>query len=225
MPQNRFFVPDIDRPILSEEEWRHIKVMRLHEGQMFELVDGKGTIALASLTGKTIRIHESTKEKEGQPLIIAQGIPRLNKLDVVLEKGCELGMTEIVLFTGDLSEKTSISENQQRRFEMILINAMKQSGRLFLPKITITPDLESIAKKHSDKTLLFGDVNKEATPLIKLDLKEGVVFFVGPEKGFSKNEEMKLRSFDAKGVSLSPHILRTETAPLAALAIISQMRL
>lgn len=225
MPQNRFFVSDISNPVLSEEEWKHIKVMRLHDGEVFELVDGKGSIALASLASKNITIHESTKEKESAPLIIAQAIPRLNRIDIILEKGCELGMTEIILFVGDQSEKTSISDNQKRRFETILINAMKQSGRLYLPRITIAEDMESIAKRHKDKTLLFGDVSKEALPLVKHDLKEGIVFFVGPEKGFSESEEKRMRELGAKGVSLSPHILRTDTAPLAALAIISQARL
>ncbi len=225
MPQNRFFVSDISNPVLSEEEWKHIKVMRLHDGEVFELVDGKGSIALASLAGKNITIHESTKEKESAPLIIAQAFPRLNRIDIILEKGCELGMTEIILFVGDLSEKTSISDNQKRRFETILINAMKQSGRLYLPRITLAEDMESIAIGNKDKTLLFGDVSKEARPLVKYDLKEGIVFFVGPEKGFSESEEKRMRELGAKGVSLSPHILRTDTAPLAALAIISQARL
>ena len=225
MPQNRFFVSDIGHPVLSEEEWKHFKVMRLHDGEVFELVDGKGSIALASLADKNITVHESTKEKESSPLIIAQAIPRLNRIDIILEKGCELGMTEILLFAGELSEKTSISENQHRRFETILINAMKQSGRLYLPKMTIVEDIESIVSSHKDKSLLFGDITPGITPLIKQDLKEGIVFFVGPEKGFTKNETKRLKDLGANGVSLSPYILRTDTAPLAALAIISQSRL
>lgn len=225
MPQNRFFVSDINHPVLSEEEWKHIKVMRLRDGEVFELVDGKGSIAIASLSGKNVTVHELTKEKEEIPLIIAQAIPRLNRIDIILEKGCELGMTEILLFAGDHSEKTTISENQHKRFETILINAMKQSGRLYLPKIHFIKDIETIAAHHKDKTLLFGDVSKESIPLLKQDLKQGVVFFVGPEKGFSDDEEKRLRDLGAKGVSLSPYILRTDTAPLAALAIISQSRM
>lgn len=225
MPQNRFFVSDINHPVLSIEEQKHIKVMRLHDGQVFELIDGKGSIALASFSGKNLTIHECTKEKEPPPLIIVQGIPRLNRIDIILEKGCELGMTEIIFYAAELSEKTAISENQFKRFETILINAMKQSGRLYLPKITLMNELESIVQKNGDKSQFYGDVGKEALPLIKYDLKGGIVFYVGPEKGFSDSEEKKLKSFNVKGVSLSQNVLRTDTAPLAALAIISQMRL
>ncbi|MFN4174307.1 MAG: RsmE family RNA methyltransferase, partial [Parachlamydiaceae bacterium] len=156
---------------------------------------------------------------------IVQGIPRLNRIYIILEKGCELGMTEIIFYAAELSEKTAISENQFKRFETILINAMKQSGRLYLPKITLMNELESIVQKNGDKSQFYGDVGKEALPLIKYDLKGGIVFYVGPEKGFSDSEEKKLKSFNVKGVSLSQNVLRTDTAPLAALAIISQMRL
>ena len=223
MPQNRFYVEDLSYPELSDSELSHMKVMRLRDGETFELVDGKGHLAIASFHNGALTLHESHHSAPSAPLIIAQGMPHLNKFELILEKGCELGMTEIIFFVGDLSEKDSINEKQLDRCRKILISAMKQSGRLYLPQISVSP-LPDILDAHKDKLLLFGDTQKQAPPLLKQDASRPLIFFVGPEKGFSESEEQWLRK-NAQGVSLSPNILRTETAPLAALAIISQMRL
>ena len=221
MPHDRFYVENLLHPQFSEEEFKHFKVMRIREGETFELVNGKGELAIASYEKNNLQIHSITKEKEPVSLRIAQAIPKINRLDVILEKGCELGMTELILYPGDLSEKTDLSPNQLKRAHSILLSAMKQSGRLYLPKLTLGDSISTL--KSLPTPTFFGDTNPAAPSLLSLVKPplNHVLFYIGPEKGFSHKEVDHLITLGAKGVKLSPHILRTDTAPLAALAILS----
>ncbi len=221
MPSDRFFVKDIHNPILSEDENRHFKVMRIREGELFELVDGKGHLANAYKKGDQLIVDHLEKATEPRPSIIAQALPKANRLDVILEKGCELGMTELILFPGENSEKFDLSPHQIKRAETILISAMKQSGRLYLPKLTLAKPLYQWKKPALPA--FFGDTDPNAPFFLDLLSKElsGALFFVGPEKGFTSEEKEMLLKMGVKGVKLSPYILRTETAPLAALTLLN----
>lgn len=221
MPSDRFFVSDIHNPLLNAEELRHLKVMRIRDGEIFELVDGKGHLATGHKIQDKIIIDTIETTPPPHPAIIAQAFPKINRLDVILEKGCELGMTELILFPGENSEKFDLSPNQLKRAETILISAMKQSGRLFLPKLTIAQPLYKWEKPSLPS--FFGDTDPSAPFFLDLLSKplKGALFFVGPEKGFTPEEREILQKMGVKGVKLSPYILRTETAPLAALTLIN----
>lgn len=229
MPENRFFVsslPEIHSEIALEgDEFRHFLVMRNEIGSKVELIDGKGHLALGKVV-KTfkqkalIAIENIKKPLEEQfELILAQALPKNNRLDFILEKGTELGMTSLWLFPGDESEKKEISQHQKERMEHILIASLKQCGRLHKPKISFLPPL---IKWDSPPFLTyFGDINKEAPLFYKVWKREspGAIFINGPEKGFSEREIDRLKKGGAQGVSLGPHILRTDTAALAALVL------
>ena len=97
------------------------------------------------------------------------------------------------------------------------ISALKQSGRLYLPAIEILPRLEALFSHRA--RYLFGDT-RPAPPLSPTKSEEPILFITGPEKGFSKREQSLLDQ-KAAGVRINPNILRAETAPLAALSILS----
>lgn len=232
MPDNRFY---IDSPLsttpqtLEGEEAHHlIHVMRGRPGDLIELVNGRGELAEAAIvsTGKRDATVEITKRFPIPPrpptLIIAQAMPRFNRLDTVLEKGTELGMSELWLFTGDRSEKAELSANQKERARKIMVSAMKQCGRLYLPEIRLLPPLKQW--KSPEYPLYFGTL-EEGVPTLFQAWKRanGAIFAVGPEKGFSSEELKLLKELGGIGVTLHPNILRTETAPLAALSIMSQL--
>ena len=235
MPIERFY---IDAPLakgeallLKDEEFHHLcHVMRLHERDELELINGKNLLATAvveTIEKKCahLKIIEVTAEKSFAPrIILAQAIPRLNRLEYIIEKGTELGVSEFRLFPGSYSEKVSISDNQQQRLQHLAIAAMKQSGRLDLPGISLHPPLKKWQKFEG--TALFGDPDPAfpyvwELPRTAFDKKVPLIFFVGPEKGFSPEERLILQqNLAAQGVRLHPNTLRVDTAPLTGISLI-----
>lgn len=223
MPHNRFFVETLFTPgveIDLHEEGRHIKVMRIRPGETIELVNGRHQLAKARLidlqSAEILAVEESSPSP---PIILCQAIPRLNHLDFIVEKGTELGMTELWLFPGMRSEKKEVSTNQLLRLRHLAIAAMKQCGRLDLPLISIKPSLSKW--ENFPYLAYFGDLSPEATPLHSIsNCKKGIFFINGPESGFTQEEEKNLIALGARGSSLHPWTLRAETAALVALALI-----
>lgn len=235
MPIDRYYIPhDIQKGQsvrLEGQEFHHLAhVTRIKTGEMIELVNGCGILANASVESISKKYADllvadvSSHPALNNEIILVQAIPRQNRLDFIIEKGTELGMTQIWLFPGQRSERRKFSESQLEHMQAITIAAMKQCGRLYLPKIVAKPSL----LQWDDAPLgqiFFGDVSPNA-PLLqeiwKGDLENQVLFVIGPESGFSGEEEKKLHDFDAKGVKLHPNILRTDTAALVALSLLAQ---
>src|SRR5438105_4609870 len=145
MPINRFFIeetPELGHTVrLPESELRHVRVMRLEEGEAVELVDGKGSLAKANLVtidrkGAEAKIEFIQKAPPLSPqVILAIPLMRLSKLEWVIEKGTELGAHNFWIFLAEQSEKENVSGHQRERLRGIVIAAMKHSGRLFLPSV------------------------------------------------------------------------------------------
>lgn len=149
MPAERYYAEaqlTADETVILEGEEAHhlIKVMRGRPGDTVEIVNGQGALASAALVkaGKNeaeLKVLQRLKmAPERSPIIIAQALPKLNRIDVIVEKGTELGMTELWFFPGDLSEKTQVSALQEKRFRNLAVSAMKQCGRLYLPNKNIS---------------------------------------------------------------------------------------
>lgn len=234
MPHDRFFT---NSPLekgkvfsLEEEEFHHlVHVMRAKEGDGVECINGRGVLARATvktLKKKLAELEVSdvfVRAKTTSPLILAQALPKASRLDTILEKGCELGMNELWLFPGERSEKQGLSASQQKRILSILINASKQCGQLWLPQTKLIAPLKEW--QTWDYPVFYGDVRASAEPFHKKwyekPPEKGVVFVVGPEGGLSSHEIEKLEAIGGTGVKLHPHILRTDTASLVALTLMS----
>lgn len=231
MPVNRFFVPG---PLMGEvslegTEFHHlVHVTRSRVGETVELVNGQGEVAqstLRTVSKKSATLSIESIDLEPAParqMILAQALPRMNRLDWLLEKGTELGVSEIWLFPGETSERGELSDHQMERLQGITISAMKQSGRLWLPKIKLLPALKQWTSWP--RIALFGDLTPNCPPLARilpqLASDRDIVFFVGPESGFTPAEIALLTAHKAIGVTLNRNILRTDTAAIAALAIL-----
>jgi 16S rRNA (uracil1498-N3)-methyltransferase len=221
--------------IIDEQEFHHLShVMRKKQGHLIELVNGKGQLAegcIESIEKKSATVAVRSLIKSSEPssrqLILAQGVPRLNRLEFILEKGVELGATEFWLFPADLSEKESFSANQQTRLQQIVIAAMKQCGRLDLPEIVFKPPLQKWPAITG--SIFFGDTRETAPFLQKKDQEKilsssSIICFIGPEKGFSKEEiDLFERAIHAQGIRLHENILRTDTAAITILNCIYQL--
>lgn len=152
MPAERFFV---NSPLevgceieLTGDELTHLRrVMRKEVGDSVEIVNGSGDLAKAQITSFTKRhVTLSIQTLHHTPLpsytlILAQGLPRMQRLEDLIEKCTEIGVSEFWLFPGELSEKRELSANNWTRLKSITISAMKQCGRLYLPKFKLCPPL------------------------------------------------------------------------------------
>jgi len=224
MPVDRFYCP---HPFnegalvnLEESEHHHARVMRIAVGEEVELVNGQGSLAQAKVAtldkrATTLEILKvETVSRPSREIILAIPMMRPNKLELIVEKGTELGADAFWLYTADHSEKSDLSNNQSERLRNLTISALKQSGRLFLPSLEILPSLDKI-----EGFLLFGDTRPEAPNLLEVNGPSRIIFITGPEKGFSEREVVQLEK-KGKGVRLNPYILRAETAPLAAVSVL-----
>lgn len=231
MPAYRYFLEtDFKQGLqveLKGQEQHHLAhVMRGQVGERVELVNGKGAFAEASIfrLGRREALLEIERVvQEASPVysvILAQAIPRANRLDFILEKGTELGMTELWLFPAERSERFKFTEAQLERMQHVAIAAMKQCGSLFLPRIVVRDHFSRWEKFEG--TVCFGDVDckSPAKDFFAWKQQKRVLFFVGPEGGLTESEVRMLRQRGAQGLWLHDNILRTETAALAGLTLI-----
>lgn len=232
MPVNRYYINTFptegDVVTVTDAEAHHlIHVTRHQEGDQVELVNGEGDLYEARLVrlGKKeaeLRVLSHSHEPQRKrSVVLYQAIPRLNRLDFIVEKGTELGMTEFVLFPGKRSERAHLSPSQIQRYISVGIAAMKQCGRLHLPLFTVVKGIQDWERFKIPT--FFGDLSEEA-PLLMDEVdgtKKACAFVVGPEGGFTAEEEVRLKELGAKGVKLHGNVLRTDTASLVALSLLT----
>lgn len=252
MIHRRFFVPKANiegdqARITDEGDINHIRsVLRLNKGDEIILLDGDGSeykAILWSLTGKEVQlkltvppiIHPGPKIE----LTLVQGLPKNPKMDFVIQKATELGISRIIPVI--TSRSVPIVKNIRRliRWQRISREAASQSARVYLPVIerpmTFSEFLNDYsANKNSVSIVLWEDENR-------LRLRDGLsqltnphprgvdwdenrleelAVFVGPEGGFTEEEVRRLKDHGAITCSLGRQLLRTETASIIALAII-----
>lgn len=226
MPVERFFSPNTlitgEQCCLEGQEFYHLsRVVRCREKEVVEVVNGRGQLGVARVERiekqrALLLITSVREEAAGKTVILAQGIPRLNRLEFILEKGTELGATSFWLFPGEWSEKTEFSQNQKERILAITIGAMKQCGRLDLPPILFKPPLASWGTP--EHPLFYGDTDPAAPPL-RPPVPSPLILLVGPERGLSPREQDHLKAIGAEGISLNKNTLRTDTAAIAFLSL------
>jgi 16S rRNA (uracil1498-N3)-methyltransferase len=231
MPAERYFLDapfSVDASLsLEGSELHHLsRVMRARSGDQIELVNGRGELAQATLLSldkhrAALHLTALHTEKSSANVILAQGIPRFNRLEFILEKGVELNASAFWLFPSVHSEKETFSPNQHQRMHTLTVAALKQCGRLDLPPVIIKPPLSQW--EIPEGTLLFGDTRQTAPLLSSYPLSQKPIFlFIGPESGFHPSELAILEQrFKAQGVKLHRNILRTDTAAIAGLSIIN----
>ena len=236
MPAERYYNPrhfEIDDDFYFEDQEFHhfLNVMRTRVGESIEVINGKGQLATAlvvSIEKKRALVKVTNLVNEEQPkykFILAQGIPRTNRLEYILEKCTELGVTEIWLFNSTNSEKRTYTDHQLERLNTILISAMKQCGRLYLPKLCFVKSLSEFP--NSSLGCYYGDTSPDAPSFVKVlseqHEKNGSLICIGPEGGFTADEHKYLKSQGYIGIKLHNNILRTDTAAIAALSLMSQI--
>ncbi len=160
-------------------------------------------------------------------ITLYQGLPKGEKLDLILQKCTELGVAEVVTFGADRSVVKLRGERSSARLERcekIVQEAARQSGRRSAPKVIIGGCLDAVLAeaRQTVKLLLW---EGEQTVRLRESLEahaapESVAVVVGPEGGLSADEVKQAVARGFTPVSLGRRILRTETAGLAVLSIL-----
>lgn len=221
---NLFYIPEITPDttsiVLSEEESKHAcRVLRLKKGDQLRLLDGVGGSYLAEIADDhpkhcDVSILEYTfEEKADQEIHIAIAPTKNNeRIEWFLEKATELGITEVSLLLCSNSERKQVKEE---RFEKILISAMKQSQRLYLPKLNALISFKEFIQKYPQGALAhcFEGEKKSLSSVLK---PANYPILIGPEGDFSKEEVELAAASGYDFISLGTNRLRTETAGLYA---------
>lgn len=226
-----FYVPNISGSeiLLDETESKHaIRVLRLQNGNRVQVIDGKGGFYEAEITDANpkkcrLAIVNSTLEfrKRNFHLHIAIAPTKnIERFEWFLEKATEIGIDEITPLLTSHSERKTINPE---RLEKILVSAMKQSLKAYLPKLNdITPIKQLIVNnKTNNKYIAYCDeIQKIHLKDVEIKGKDTLIL-IGPEGDFSPDEIQLALENGFKVVSLGTARLRTETAGIVACNIVN----
>lgn len=223
---NLFYTPDISSNFysLNEEESRHCqKVLRLHEGDLIQLTDGRGTIYQAQIVnsrGRQVAVEViSSQEKYGirnyhLHLAVAP-TKNIDRFEWFLEKATEIGVDEITPLICEHSERRQLRID---RLEKIITSAVKQSLKAYHPVLHPMADYKNFILQKREGQLFIAHL-EESNPVLlqKLYLKgSDATIMIGPEGDFSDTEVASAIKATYQCVSLGNSRLRTETAAVVA---------
>lgn len=221
--------------LLEGGRLRHVRtVLRLGPGDEFEVTDGVGAeyrvrVERLGREAGQARILECSKPRRESPLVtlLAQGIPKADRFALILQKAVELGVSGIFPVLSRRTRPTGVlGEPALARWLRIVESAVAQSGRTRLPPVHPPrpwPDLLAQQSLADLRILLWERADEGLGRLLERRPVPGsVLIAVGPEGGWSDEEAQEARRSGFLAARLGPRILRTETAGLAALAVIQQ---
>jgi 16S rRNA (uracil1498-N3)-methyltransferase len=225
MPPRFLVSPEVlsgARAVLTGEELHHLRVRRLQTGSQVVLSDGHGHQRMGVLVALERQQAVITLQPDIPPLreshlrlVLAQAALKADKMDLIIEKATELGVSEIVVFNCERSIGHP-SPQRQARWQRIARAAVKQSQRSTAPALVGPTSFEQLLSRPEPLRLLFreGDL---VTNLADVNgAPEAILAVVGPEGGLSaaEVEQASARGFHAVG--LGPRTLRAETAAVVA---------
>ena len=199
------------------------KVMRIKEGQSFSLFNKSGEFE-AKVENIIRGIVEFSVEKKLRSadnpteIWLAFTPIKLNYLNLMIQKATELGVTRFIPL---LSDRTVVRNINEKRIKKIIVEASEQSNRLNLPTLDKLKNFEEFLKENIDITIHFGDLNSKNK---KIDIKrdEPLCVLIGPEGDFSiKEREIISKMKNIIPININKNILRSETAAIAMISIIS----
>jgi 16S rRNA (uracil1498-N3)-methyltransferase len=219
-----FYIPDIETNtrelFLNEEESKHAcRVLRLQNQDEIQILDGKGHTFDATIienNPKKCKINidsYSLEEKSEHEIHIALAPTKnMDRIEWFFEKSTELGITEISLFFSKNSERKQV---KTERLEKILVSAMKQSQRTYLPKLNIFNSLVEFLEKNPAGAIAhcYDETKSNLKSCFKTN---NFPILIGPEGDFTLDEVKKAQEYQYTTIDLGKNRLRTETAALYA---------
>ena len=208
---------------LSDEEARHASLSRrLQVNDEVMLLDGIGNKALGKFTELNKRVAKVFIEKIEHAAItptdiaVASAIPKGDRQKLMLDMLTQLGVTTFIPLNCEFSS-TKATEKSIEKWQRIVVEACKQSGNPYLMNIQSSNTIPELIDSTIWNERLVFQTDQHAEKQIK-EVNEKILVVIGPEGGLSDQESTLLRGAGAKGLNLGPHILRTETAAVSAVA-------
>jgi 16S rRNA (uracil1498-N3)-methyltransferase len=228
----RFFAPvelSLGAEIrLPERAMRHCTVLRLHRGDAITLFNGQGGEFSAELTrfsaadARARVVSKQALERESPlSIALAQCVSSGDRMDITLQKSTELGVSRIVPLASERSVVKLTRDRAEKRvahWRNVVIAACEQCGRNRIPEVAAMTDISIFLEQASSdgrRLLLAPDARQDLKALAPSD---HVTLLVGPEGGLAPHERQRAENTGFVPVRFGPRILRTETAPIAAIA-------
>lgn len=222
------------------EDVNHIKnVLRLDIGEKIKICDKTIKVNYISeiieITSKSVKcniLEIAKNESEGNvELHIFQGLPKADKMELIIQKGTELGVTEFipVAFKRSIVKISGKDEIKKiDRWNKIAEVAAKQSGRDLVPIVRSVENIKNLCNEIKDYDIVLLAYELEESNYIKNELQKlknkmenyKIAVIIGPEGGLEQEEVNIMHSSGAKIISLGKRILRTETVALQVSSII-----
>ncbi|MGX7205680.1 16S rRNA (uracil(1498)-N(3))-methyltransferase [Enterococcus pingfangensis] len=225
---------------ISGEPHHHMsRVMRMVAGdQVFLAFNDQTTIKakILAITSDSVTLEEVEKEQLQRELpiniTIASGFPKGEKLELIVQKGTELGAFDFIAFPGESSVAKWDAKKQQKkqqRLNKIAQEAAEQAHRQALPKVRFAAEKELITMFAEYDAVLIayeesakqGEQAQLVQTLQQLTAGQKLLVVFGPEGGLTPNEIERFQAAGGKLCGLGPRILRTETAPFYLLSAAS----
>jgi len=233
MTRPRFHVPEAAagaRVALPEHTAHHAReVLRLREGAAVLIFDGKGTefaatLEVVSRRKVTARLGPPAEARSESPLrlVLALSPLRGDRMELVIQKATELGVTEIwpvVTARTDEAARPALKGTRAKRWERVVAGATEQCGRATVPHLEPTTTLDGLIGRSFEGTKAVLLETKGHAPLATLERPEAFLALVGPAGSFEPAEVVQLRDAGFAPVSLGPRVLRSETAAIAAVTL------
>lgn len=221
---------------LDADQARYLsRVLRLRVGDTLAVFDGLGSEYIASIAalGKsnaTLQVIEETAAATESELKVhlVQGVSRGERMDFVIQKATELGVkriTPVLTEFGVVKLDATRAEKRREHWQKVATSACEQCGRVRLPLIDAPLPLKhwfGNKPEQVDAELILKP--GAATPLTRIEAPTTkICVLIGPEGGFSDGEFEDAAVAGFRSVSLGPRVLRTETAAVAALAVLQSL--
>lgn len=211
--------------LTGQEAIHASKVLRVREGDDLTVVDGQGgryTGQVRRITKKmvqmTVKNHQHVPAARPKRTIGMGIIKKRNRLEFAVEKAVELGASHILLFRSDHTIKDNV---RMDRLESLVLSAMKQSLRVWLPEVTLYPSFEEVLDICTAHPCLMAHERVspgKGNPQLDWRNEKQLNLLVGPEGGFSSEEVEEATRRGAQLYSLGTQRLRAETAVTAFLS-------
>lgn len=222
-----------DQYIISGENAKHIsKVLRMQKGEELTLVTPDKMqchCEVFSITSDSVTVDViSQKPCLNEPNVFVtlyQALPKSDKMDYIVQKCVELGVSRIVPVVSARCVSRPDSKaimKKTERWQKIALQAAMQSRRGIVPQIGECRSFQSAAEntKTNERTIIFYEMGGEHVNKILTDSPKTVGMFIGSEGGFEQSEVDLVVKNGGSAATLGRRILRAETAPLAALSVI-----
>lgn len=236
----RFFIPpehiaDGAATIGGDTARQILRVLRLKPGDRICLLDGSGLEHEAEILSlskdeirATIEISRACEREPRLRLALAVCLPKNDRMELIVAKGTELGISECVVVDSErVVARPPASRIQEKlsRWRRIAAESAEQCGRARLPELRGPVRIEELAREAAGYDLALAPWEEERGTAIGGVLREArsaesVLVVIGPEGGLAAGEIEALAEAGARPVSLGRRILRTETAAIAACAIV-----